>query len=143
MTTLEQNRIDVIYEIDEGPRTGVAKVNFIGNEVFTDNELRGVVLTKESRWWKFFSSNDNYDPDRLEYERELLRQHYGRNGYADFSVISAVAELTPDRKDFFITFTVDEGPKYTVGEVDVKTTLAKLDEEVLERFRAGAHRPDL
>ena len=134
VTTLEQNRIDVIYEIDEGPRTGVAKVNFIGNEVFTDNELRGVVLTKESRWWKFFSSNDNYDPDRLEYERELLRQHYGRNGYADFSVVSAVAELTPDRKDFFITFTIDEGPKYTVGDVSVKTTLAKLDEDVLERF---------
>lgn len=134
VTPLEQNRVDVIYEIDEGPRTGVAKVNFVGNEVFTDNQLRGVVLTKESRWWRFFTSNDNYDPDRLEYERELLRQHYGRNGYADFSVVSATAELTPDRKDFFITFTVDEGPQYTVGEVRVKTTLAKLDNEVLERF---------
>ena len=134
VTPLEQNRVDVIYEIDEGPRTGVAKVNFVGNEVFTDNQLRGVVLTKESRWWRFFGSNDNYDPDRLEFERELLRQHYGRNGYADFSVVSAVAELTPDRKDFFITFTVDEGPQYTVGEVRVRTTLAKLDNEVLERF---------
>lgn len=134
VTPLEQNRIDVIYEIDEGPRTGVAKVNFIGNVIFTDNELRSVILTKESRWWKFFSSNDNYDPDRLEYERELIREHYGRNGYADFTVISAVAELTPDRKDFFITFTVEEGVKYTVGEVRVKTTLAKLDDEVLERF---------
>ena len=131
---LEQNRVDVIYEMDEGPKTGIAKVNFIGNDVFTDNELRGVILTKESRWWRFFSSNDNYDPDRLEYERELLRQHYARNGYADFSVVSAVAELTPDRKDFFITFTVDEGPQYTVGDVDVKTTLAKLDDDVLERF---------
>lgn len=134
VTPLEQNRIDVIYEIDEGPRTGVAKVNFIGNEIFTDNELRGVVLTKESRWWKFFASNDNYDPDRLEYERELIREHYGRHGYADFTVISAVAELTPDRKDFFITFTVEEGPKYIVGEVRVKTTLAKLDDDVLRRF---------
>lgn len=134
VTPLPQNRVDVIFEMDEGPRTGVAKVNFVGNEVFTDNQLRGVVLTKESRWWRFFSSNDNYDPDRLEFERELLRQHYGRNGYADFSVVSATAELTPDRKDFFITFTVDEGPQYTVGEVRVKTTLAKLDNEVLERF---------
>ena len=134
VTPLEQNRIDVIYEIDEGPRTGVAKVNFVGNEIFTDNELRGEILTKESRWWRFFTSNDNYDPDRLEYERELLRQFYGRNGYADFAVVSATAELTPDRKDFFITFTVDEGPKYEVGEVRVKTTLAKLDNEVLERF---------
>ncbi|WP_375203127.1 outer membrane protein assembly factor BamA [Hyphococcus sp.] len=131
---LEQNRIDVIFEIDEGPKTGIAKVNFIGNEVFTDNELRGVVLTKESRWWRFFTNYDNYDPDRLEYERQLLREHYGKNGYADFQVVSAVAELTPDRKDFFITFKVDEGPKYTVGDVRVKTTLAKLNAEALENF---------
>lgn len=134
VTQLEQNRVDVIYEIDEGPKTGVAKVNFIGNTVFTSGELRSVILTKESAWWQIFSSNSNYDPDRLEYERELLRQHYARNGYADFQVVSAVAELTPDRKDFFITFTVEEGPQYEIGDVKVKTSLAKLDESVLERF---------
>ena len=134
VTPLEQNRIDVIFEIDEGPSTGIAKINFIGNTVFTDAVLRGELLTKESRWWRFFSSNTNYDPDRLEFERELLREFYGRHGYADFAVLSAVAELTPDRKDFFITFAVEEGPKYTVGEVRVKTTLAKLDEDVLARF---------
>ncbi len=134
VTPLDQNRIDVIFEVDEGPKTGIAKVNFVGNEIFTDSQLRGVILTKESRWWRFFSSNDNYDPDRLEYERELLRQHYGKEGYADFQVVSAVAELTPDRKNFFITFTVDEGPQYTVGEVRVKTTLAKLDGDTLVRF---------
>lgn len=134
VTPLEQNRIDVIFEVDEGPKTGVAKVNFIGNKVFTDNELRGVILTKESRWWRFFTNYDNYDPDRLEYERQLLREHYGSNGYADFQVVSAVAELTPDRKDFFITFTVDEGPQYRVGDVRVKTTLAKLDGDVLEAY---------
>ncbi|WDI31038.1 outer membrane protein assembly factor BamA [Hyphococcus flavus] len=140
VTPLEQNRIDVIFEIAEGPKTGIAKVNFIGNDIFTDNELRGVILTKESRWWRFFTNYDNYDPDRLEYERELLRQHYGQNGYADFSVVSSVAELTPDRKDFFVTFTVDEGPQYTVGEVRVKTTLAKLDGDALVNYvplRAG------
>jgi outer membrane protein insertion porin family len=131
---LEQNRVDVIYEIDEGPKTGVAKINFVGNKNFTSGELRGALLTKESRWWRFFSSNNNYDPDRLEYERELLRQFYAKNGYADFQVVSAVAELTPDRKDFFITFTVDEGVKYTIGEVKVKTSLAKLDENALENF---------
>ncbi|WP_411820336.1 outer membrane protein assembly factor BamA [Hyphococcus formosus] len=134
VTPLEQNRIDVIYEVDEGPKTGIAKVNFLGNEVFTDNELRGEILTKESRWWRFFTNFDNYDPDRLEYERQLLREFYGKNGYADFSVVSAVAELTPDRKDFFVTFTVDEGPLYEIGEVRVKTTLAKLDGDVLANF---------
>jgi outer membrane protein insertion porin family len=65
VTPLEQNRVDVIYEIDEGPKTGVAKINFVGNRVFTSAELRGVIVTKQSRWWKFFSSNSNYDPDRL------------------------------------------------------------------------------
>ncbi|MDZ7627989.1 MAG: outer membrane protein assembly factor BamA [Parvularculaceae bacterium] len=134
ITPLEQNRVDVIYEIDEGPKTGVAKVNFVGNKQFTGAELRGAILTKESRWWRFFSSNNNYDPDRLEYERDLLRQFYAKNGYADFQVISAVAELTPDRKDFFITFTVEEGEQYTIGEVKVKTSLAKLDENALENF---------
>jgi outer membrane protein insertion porin family len=134
VTPLEQNRVDVIYEIDEGPKTGVAKINFVGNRNFSSAELRGALLTKESRWWRFFSSNSNYDPDRLEYERDLLRQFYAKNGYADFQVISAVAELTPDRKDFFITFTIDEGEKYKVGEVKVKTSLAKLDENVLENF---------
>ncbi|MEZ5915605.1 MAG: outer membrane protein assembly factor BamA [Parvularculaceae bacterium] len=134
VTPLEQNRVDVIYEIDEGPKTGVAKINFVGNRNFSSSELRGAILTKESRWWRFFSSNANYDPDRLEYERDLLRQFYAKNGYADFQVLSAVAELTPDRKDFFITFTVDEGDKYSVGEVKVNTSLAKLDENVLERF---------
>lgn len=134
ITPLDQNRVDVIYEIDEGPKTGVAKINFVGNKNFTSGELRGALLTKESRWWRFFSSNNNYDPDRLEYERDLLRQFYAKNGYADFQVISAVAELTPDRKDFFITFNVEEGEKYTIGEVKVKTSLAKLDENALENF---------
>ncbi|MBI1366398.1 MAG: outer membrane protein assembly factor BamA [Alphaproteobacteria bacterium] len=134
VTPLDQNRVDVIYEIDEGPKTGIAKINFIGNKVFSDNELRGVVLTKESHWWKIFSSNTNYDPDRLEYDQELLRQFYARHGYADFQVTSAVAELTPDRKNFFITFTVEEGPQYRIGDVKVKTTLAKIDEKALERF---------
>jgi outer membrane protein insertion porin family len=141
VTPLDQNRVDVIYEIDEGPKTGVAKINFTGNKAFTSQQLREVVLTSESRWYKFFkSTNANFDPDRLEYDRDLLRKFYARNGYADFSVTSAVAELTPDRKDFFITFTVEEGPKYTIGDVKVKTTLAKLDENALEAFvpiRAG------
>jgi len=132
---LEQNRVDVVFEIDEGPKTGIAKVNFVGNEVFTSAQLRDVILTSESRWWNIFGGNtSNYDPDRLEYERELLRQHYAKNGYADFKVTSLVAELTPDRDEFFVTFTVEEGPQYTVGEVKVRSALDKLDEEAVERY---------
>ena len=130
---LPQNRVDVIFEINEGPRTGVAKVNFIGNDAFTDAELRNAVLTAESRWWDILESNDNYDPDRLEYDRQLLREFYTKKGYADFNVVSAVAELTPDRKNFFITFTVEEGPQYEFGKVKVNTTLEKIAGESLQR----------
>lgn len=128
---LEQNRVDLIFEVDEGPVTGVRSVNFIGNKAFSDRDLREAVLTEESHWWKFFSKNDNYDPDRLEYDRELLRQHYTNRGYADFRIVSATAELTPDQKDFFITFTIDEGEKYDFGEVKVETELEKVPAELL------------
>ncbi len=126
-----QNRVDLIFEVTEGPVTDVRRINFVGNEVFPDAELRRVLATEESRWWKFLTSSDNYDPDRMEYDRELLRQYYGDRGYADFKVVSSVAELTPDRKNFYITFTVDEGIKYRFGEVKVETELDALDTDAL------------
>lgn len=128
---LDQNRVDLIFEVDEGPVTGVRDVNFIGNQVFSDRTLRDAVVTAESSWWNFFSSNDNYDPDRIEYDREQLRQYYNNRGYADFRVVSAVAELTPDQRDFFITFTIDEGVRYEFGEVQVETQLDRLPPEML------------
>ncbi|WP_135210182.1 outer membrane protein assembly factor BamA [Vitreimonas flagellata] len=128
---LDQNRVDLIFEVDEGPVTGIRSVNFIGNEAFSDRRLRDAIVTAESSWWNFFSNNDNYDPDRLEYDREQLRQYYNNRGYADFRVVSAVAELTPDQKDFFVTFTVEEGPRYEFGEVRVQTELNRLSEGLL------------
>ena len=133
---LPQNRVDLIFEISEGPVTGVRRINFVGNETFSDSDLAGEIVTKEARWWRFFSSNDNYDPDRLEFDREQLRQYYVDRGYADFRVISAVAELTPDQKDFYITFTMDEGERYNFGEVTVTTEIEDLDEEYLARIVA-------
>ncbi|MGE0828865.1 MAG: outer membrane protein assembly factor BamA [Hyphomonadaceae bacterium] len=129
---LEQNRVDLIFEIDEGPVTGVREINFIGNQEFSDRRLRDQIVTAESHWWNFFSKNDNYDPDRLEYDREQLRQFYTNRGYADFRVVSAVAELTPDQKDFFITFTVDEGVEYDFGTIRVETELDRVPAELLE-----------
>jgi outer membrane protein insertion porin family len=128
---LDQNRVDLIFEVDEGPVTGVRDVNFIGNEEFSDRTLRDAIVTTESHWWNFFSSNDNYDPDRIEYDREQLRQFYNNRGYADFRVVSAVAELTPDQKDFYITFTVDEGEKYEFGDIRVETQLDRLPPQML------------
>lgn len=128
---LDQNRVDLIFEVDEGPVTGIRDINFIGNSEFSDRRLRDAIATTESTWWNFFSSNDNYDPDRLEYDREQLRQFYNNRGYADFRVVSAVAELTPDQRDFFVTFTVDEGVRYEFGEITIQTELNRLPEALL------------
>lgn len=128
---LEQNRVDLIFEITEGPVTGVRSINIIGNDAFSDSRLRKELVTKQSRRWRFFSSNDNYDPGRLEYDRDLLRKFYQNKGYYDFRVTSAVADLTPDQRDFYITFTVDEGRQYDFGKVTVETALDKLDPDIL------------
>jgi outer membrane protein insertion porin family len=126
---LSENRVDLVFEINEGPSTGVRSINFVGNRQFSDSTLRGVIETKESRWYRFLSSSDTYDPDRLTYDRELLRKFYLSEGYADFRVISGVAELTPDRDGFVITFTVDEGERYRFGNIDVNIALKDLPKE--------------
>lgn len=128
---LPQNRVDVVFEISEGSPTYVRTINFVGNEAFDDDDLLGVVLTREERWWRFLTSNDTYDPDRMNYDRELLRRHYVQNGYADFEVISAVAELAPNRENFYMTFTVKEGPRYRINNVDLEVNVKDLPREVL------------
>src|SRR5579871_566655 len=121
-----QNRVDLIFSISEGPTTGVARISFIGNKVFDDATLKAQVATEESKWWRILSSNDNYDPDRLTFDREQLRRFYVSHGYADFHVVSAVAELTSDRSQFYITFTVDEGDKYKFGKVEIESGIREL-----------------
>src|SRR5262245_54536897 len=129
---LEQNRVDLVFEIHEGDVTEVRRIDFVGNKVFSDGDLRSEILTQESAWYRFLSSNDTYDPDRLTVDREALRNFYLKNGYADFRVISSVAELSPDKNAFFITFTVEEGERYTFGAINVKTTLKDLDPASLQ-----------
>lgn len=131
---LEQNRVDVVYEIQEGPKTKVTRINFIGNRNFSDGDLRDVLATKESRWWKIFTSNDTFDPDRLAYDQQVLRQHYLNEGYADFRTVSAVSELTSDRENFFITFTVEEGEIYTFGDIDVESEIRDVNAELFRAF---------
>jgi len=123
---LPQNRVDLVFEINEGPSTGVERISFIGNKAFSDGELREVVATRESRWYRFFTSEDNYDPDRMTYDRELLRKFYLTSGYADFRVLSSVADLTAERDAFFITFTVDEGDIYQFGKIDIESRIRDL-----------------
>ncbi|MBO6803155.1 MAG: outer membrane protein assembly factor BamA [Thalassospira sp.] len=128
---LDQNRVDLAFEIDEGDATGIRKINFVGNKAFDDGELSDVIRTTESAWWKILTADDNYDPDRVTFDRELLRRFYLSAGYADFQVLSSVAELTPDRSDFFVTYTVSEGQRYQFGEINVVSQIDKIDPETL------------
>jgi outer membrane protein insertion porin family len=125
----DENRVDLVFEISEGDVTGVNSIDFVGNDRFSDGKLRGAIDTTESGFLDFLVSTDVYDPDRLEFDKELLRQFYLARGYADFTVLSATAELAPDREGFFITFTVDEGEKYSFGPMDVLVSARGLDQE--------------
>ncbi|MCW8915820.1 MAG: outer membrane protein assembly factor BamA [Magnetovibrio sp.] len=133
---LPQNRVDLVFEIDEGKLTEVQNIRFVGNRVFDDGDLQEVVRTRETRWYRFLSSDDTYDPDRITFDRELLRRFYLKNGYADFKVLSAIAELTPSRDQFFITFTVEEGRRYKFGDVTVEANLRDMKaEDVAENLK--------
>jgi outer membrane protein insertion porin family len=121
-----QNRVDLIFSITDGPTTGVSRINFTGNKIFDGDTLKGQIATEESRWWKILASNDNYDPDRLQFDRESLRRFYINRGYADFKVLSAVAELTPNRSSFYLNFTVEEGRRYRFGKISVESKIREL-----------------
>ena len=124
---LPQNRVDLVFEINEGPVTGIRSINFVGNRAFSDSRLREEISTSESSFWRIFATTDSYDPDRLTFDRELLRRFYLSEGYADFRVVSVVAELTTDRQGFVVTFTMEEGERYRFGTIDIQTTLRNLD----------------
>lgn len=122
---LSQNRVNLVYEIHEGLDAKIRKISFIGNKAFDAADLREAMSSAESRWYAFLTSSDQYDPDRLRYDQELLRKFYNANGYADFKVKSAIAELSPTRDAFYLTFTIEEGPRYRFGKIDVETSLPK------------------
>ena len=128
---LDQNRVNLVFEIKEGKKTEVRRISFVGNKAFSDSDLRGEIVTQESAFYRFLTSNDTYDPDRLQVDREKLRDFYLSEGYIDFKVISAVAELSPEQDALYITFTVDEGERYKLGKVDIKTSLKDLDTKAL------------
>lgn len=135
-----QNRVDVVFTIQEGPVTRVCGIAFVGNRAFSDSALRGVIETRETAWYRFFTESDRYDPDRVELDKERLRRHYRAHGYAEFEVTSVNAQLSPDGRCFYLTFAVDEGPKYTIGKVEVVSDIPDLDPKELQalvRVREG------
>ncbi len=132
---LDQNRVDVVFEIEEGPRSRVRQINIIGNEAFNDGRLQAEMATREARGFPFGllgGGNDTYDPDRMAFDQQKLRQFYLTQGYADFRVVSAVAELTPDRRDFIITYVVEEGPRYKFGDVTVNSEIRDFSSQALQ-----------
>ena len=124
---LGQNRVDVVFEINDGTSTLISRIAFVGNHAFSENRLRDVVSSREQAFYRFLSNSDTYDPARINYDKELLRRFYLRNGYADFEVRDGTAELAPDRSSFFVTFTLNEGSRYTVNSIQVESRLPKLD----------------
>jgi outer membrane protein insertion porin family len=123
---LEQNRVDVVFEISEGDKSKIRQINILGNEKYSEGEIRKQMASKQARTWRFFTSNDTYDPDRLAYDQQKLRQYYLTEGYADFRVASVVAELTPDKKDFIVTYVIEEGERYKFGKVDLESQLRDI-----------------
>jgi outer membrane protein insertion porin family len=124
---LEQDRVNLVFEIAEGGATKVKGIHFVGNKAFSDTQLRDVISTTEKGWFDFLKGTAVYDPDRMNLDRELLRQYYLKNGYADVQVTAANAELDRDGSGFFITYAIEEGEPYAFGAVNIESTVAAVD----------------
>jgi len=131
---LEQNRVDLVFEISEGPKSKVRQINILGNEQFSDGDLRSEMATRQARPLRLFTSNDTYDPDRLAFDQQKLRQFYLTQGYADFRVVSSIAELTPDRRDFIVTYVVEEGERYKFGDVELESQIRDIKADNFKAF---------
>jgi len=128
---LPNNRVNLVFEIKEGPKTGVKEIRFVGAHAFSYSRLKDVIKTSVSNWLSFLQTTDIYDPDRVEADRDLLRRFYLQHGYADVRIVSAVGEYDPAKKGFVITFTIDEGPQYHVGTVDVVSNVRAISPSVV------------
>ncbi len=128
----DQNRVDLIFNINEGPLASIDKINFVGNRHYSDEDLSNEIMSKESRWYRIFSSSENYDAEKTEYDKELLRRFYLKRGYADLRIVSAIAELSPDKKSFVVTYALDEGNRYKVRNTNVTSDIADVDTQKLK-----------
>ncbi len=129
---LDKNRVDVVFEVNEGETTLVSRIAMVGNHAFSESRLREVINSREQAFYRLLSTSDQYDPEKINFDKELLRRFYLKNGYADFEVKDATAELSPDRKAFFVTFTLSEGERYNVGKVSIDSKLRNLNGDELK-----------
>ncbi len=128
---LPDNRVNIVYEITEGHPTWITDIDFVGNEKFSDRMLRGEILSREHAWWRFMTQFDTYDSDRIQYDGQMLRQFYLRNGYVDFSVKNTAGTFTPDRQYYSVVFTVDEGDQYKFGKITVDNPFSDIPTDIL------------
>ncbi len=128
------NRVDLVFTIEEGAKTGVKSIEFIGNSAFSAARLRDVIKTRETNLLSFLGSGDVYDPDRVEADRDLIRRFYLKNGFADAQVVAALTEYDPDKKGFLVSFKIEEGQQYRVGTVDFRSSIASFDARSLRGF---------
>jgi outer membrane protein insertion porin family len=128
------NRVDLIFTITEGPKTGVKSIEFIGNNTYSSYRLKDIIKTHESNLLSFLGSGDTYDPDRVEADRDLIRRFYLKHGFADVQVVAALTEYDPERKGFLVTFKIEEGQQYRVGSVDFQSSIATLNANDLRSF---------
>ena len=130
---LDDNRVNVVYEITEGHPTYITNIDFAGNKKFSARTLRGEILSREHAWWRFMTQFDVFDEDRIQYDQQMLRQFYLRNGYADFAVTDATGVFTPDRQYYSVKFTVDEGAKYKFGKLDIDNPFPDVSTDELRK----------
>jgi outer membrane protein insertion porin family len=138
---LPNNRVDLVFEIKEGDKTGVKDIRFVGARAFSSGRLLDIIKTSVSNWLSFLQTTDIYDPDRVEADRDLLRRFYLKHGYADVRIVSAVGEYDPAKKGFVVTFNIDEGSQYRVGTVEVVSNVRAIDSGSLRsslKFGAGS-----
>jgi outer membrane protein insertion porin family len=128
------NRVDLVFEITEGSKTGVKQIEFIGNTTYSSYRLKDVIKTRESNFLSFLGGNDVYDPDRVESDRDLIRRYYLKHGFADVQVVAALTEYDPDKKGFLVTFKIEEGQQYRVASVNFASSIATLDGNTLASF---------
>ena len=125
------NRVDLVFTVEEGDKTAVKSIEFVGNSAYSAARLRDVIKTHETQSARASSrSNDIYDPDRVEADRDLIRRFYLKNGFADVQVVAALTEYDPDKKGFLVTFKIEEGQQYRVGSVDFRSSIASFDPEL-------------
>ena len=129
---LDNNRVNLTYEITESDIAKVSNIIILGNSVFSKNKIKSLMRTKEKTLLRFLSSSDNYDPDKLEYDKQLITEFYNNNGYPDFNFTSSIAQLKANTNNFEIILNINEGDKFNFGVIDVESKLKKIDPQYVK-----------